>query len=161
MQLKALAEIVKLAADQFVVPNATQTIVSASELSDVFSPPHHGPKNVPIGINHVDHGDNFCHFPIVNSGTYYLFLPHEAMEVEVFDFHYNGPSQQEPSYYPIELEALSADDLVGTPFKQGFKTRSTVIFNQSDPQPIAIHFSVRSDDDNFTLKYIVVGADAQ
>ena len=107
----------------------------------------------------VDHGDNFTHYPIITSGTYYLFLPHEAREVEVFDMHYHGPSQQEPSYYPIELEALSDQELVGTRFKQGFKTKSTVIFNQNSPQPIAIHFSVRSDEDDFILKFIVVSDD--
>lgn len=96
--------IIQLAADQFQVPNAAETIVPASELADVFSPPHHGPRNVPIAVHDVDHGDNFTHFPIVNSGTYYLFLPHEAKEVEVFDMHYHGPSQQDPAYFPIELE---------------------------------------------------------
>lgn len=71
--------------------------------------------------------------------------------------HYHGPAQQEPSYFPIELESIGQNELVGSPFKQGFKTNSTVIFNQNSPQPIAIHFSVRSDEDDFTLKYIVVG----
>ncbi|MEL6968844.1 MAG: hypothetical protein AAFO02_01645 [Bacteroidota bacterium] len=156
MTNKSLPEVIKLAANQFAVPNAEQIIAPTSELADVFSPPHHGPRNVPIHVPYVDHGDNFTHFPIINSGTYYLFLPHEAQEVEVFDMHYHGPSQQEPSYYPIELEALNQAELQGTGFKQGFKTKSTVIFNQNSPQPIAIHFSVRSDHDDFTLMYIVV-----
>ena len=155
-----LKEIIRLAAAQFLIPNAEKTIVPASEISNTFSPPHHGPQNVPIHVNGVDHGDNFTHYPIVNSGTYYLFLPHEVEAVEVFDMHYHGPSQQDPSYFPIELEAIPSTELSGSPFKQGFKTRSTVIFNQNSPQPIAIHFSVRSDDDNFALKYIVVGIDA-
>mgnify|MGYP001796990083 CR=1 FL=1 len=64
MEQHKFSEIVKLASAQFSVPNATKTIASASELSDVFSPPHHGPPNVPIGVNNVDHGDNFTHFPI-------------------------------------------------------------------------------------------------
>ncbi len=153
-----LGELIQLAADQFQVPNATESIVPASEHSDVFSPPHHGPRNVPIAVTNVDHGDNFTHFPIVNSGTYYLFLPHEKEAVEVFDMHYNGPSQTSPSYFPIDLEAIPPSDLEGTPFKQGFKSSSTIIFNQGDPQPIAIHFSVKSDDDGFALQYIVVGS---
>jgi len=161
MKTVMLSKNVQLASDQFLVPNAERTIVPASELSDVFSPPHHGPQNIPIGVTNVDHGDNFCHFPIVNSGTYYLFLPHEVDAVEVFDLHYNGPSQQDPSYFPIEVEAMHASELAGTPFKQGFRTKSTVIFNQHSPQPIAIHFSVKSDDDDFVLKYIVVGTDAK
>ncbi|MEO1258857.1 MAG: hypothetical protein AAFZ15_08660 [Bacteroidota bacterium] len=157
----SLQEIIKLASDQFNVKNAADNIVPASELSDVFAPPHHGPRNIPIHVKDVDHGDNFTHFPIINSGTYYLFLPHEAKEVEVFDLHYNGPSQQDPSYFPIELSPISQNDLKGSGFKQGFVTKSTVIFNQSDPQPIAVHFSVRSDEDDFVLKYIVVGTNSQ
>ncbi|MEM6719017.1 MAG: hypothetical protein AAF611_06875 [Bacteroidota bacterium] len=163
MSKLTLDQIIKLASDQFQVPNATETIIPASDLPDVFAPPHHGPRNVPIAVKDVDHGDNFTHFPIVNSGTYYLFLPHEAKAVEVFDMHYNGPSQQSPSYFPIELTKIKEDDLAGTPFKQGYVTSeksSPVIFNQSDPQPIAIHFSVRSDEDDFKLKYIVVGVNA-
>ena len=160
MDQNSLSKVIKLAADQFSVPNAEQTILAVSELSDVFSPPHHGPRNVPIGVTNTEHGDNFTHFPIINSGTYYLFLPHETQSVEVFDMHYNGPSQKSPTYFPIELEPLDVNYLDGTPFKQGFMTKSTVIFNQHSPQPIAIHFSVRSDEDNFTLKYIVVGTDA-
>ncbi|WP_075344642.1 hypothetical protein [Tenacibaculum agarivorans] len=151
-----LNQIVKLASDQFQVPNAEERISPVSELSDVFAPPHHGPRNVPIEVAKVDHGDNFTHFPIVNSGVYYLFLPHEAEDVEVFDMHYNGPSQHDPHYYPIELEEIPSKALSGSPFKQGFKSKTTIIFNQSDPQPIAIHFSVRSDEDDFVLKYIVV-----
>jgi len=151
-----LKQIIELASDQFQVKNAPESIIPASELSDVFSPPHHGPKNIPIAVNDVDHGDNFTHYPIVNSGTYYLFLPHEVKEVEVFDMHYNGPSQQSPSYMHIELDKLDSKELL-PPFKQGFKTESKVIFNQGDPQPIAIHFSVKSDDDDFILSYIVVG----
>ena len=160
MKTKSLSEIVNLAADQFLVHNAEQSIISSSELSDVFAPPHHGPQNVPINVNDVDHGDNFTHYPIVNTGVYYLFLPHEVRSVEVFDMHYHGPSQQEPSYFPIELEALPVQELNGSPFKQAFRTSSNVIFNQNSPQPIAIHFSVRSDDDNFILKYIVIGENA-
>jgi len=154
--MSSLFKPAELAFNQFSVPNAGKKINPASELSDVFSPPHHGPQNVPIHVLDVDHGDNFTHFPIINSGTYFLFLPHEAREVEVFDMHYHGPSQQEPSYYPIELEPLDKKYLDGTRFKQGFKTKSTVIFNQNSPQPIAIHFSVRSDQDDFVLEFIVV-----
>jgi len=157
----SLEEIIKLAADQYSVPNAAETIVPASELPDVFAPPHHGPRNVPIHVADVDHGDNFTHYPIVNSGTYYLFLPHEKHEVEVFDMHYNGPSQQDPNYWPIELKQLHHKELDGTPFQQAFETTSTVIFNQGDPQPIAIHFSVKTDESDFFLKYIVVGVNAQ
>ncbi|MEO0731401.1 MAG: hypothetical protein AAFZ52_01100 [Bacteroidota bacterium] len=157
MAKDALSTTVSVAAGQFSIPHAGQTIIPASELSDVFSPPHHGPRNVPIQVMEVDHGDNFTHFPIIDSGIYYLLLPHEMEEVEVFDLHYHGPSQQEPHYFPIELEALGEKELAGTPFKQGFKTKSAVIFNQNSPQPIAIHFSVRSDADDFTLKFIVAG----
>lgn len=50
MLLNSLAEIVKLAADQFSVSNAEQEIIPVSEISEVFSPPHHGPRNVPINV---------------------------------------------------------------------------------------------------------------
>lgn len=156
----SLDEIIQLASAQFQIRNAEEVITPASELSDVFAPPHHGSQNIPIFVEAVDHGDNFTHYPIVNSCTSYLFLPHENKEVEVFDFHYNGPSQQEPSYFPIELKEISKRELNGSCFKQGFMTKSPVIFNQSDPQPIAIHFSVRSDEDGFVLKYIVVSVNA-
>jgi hypothetical protein len=156
MSQLTINEIVKLASDQFQVVNAKEHISVAADLPDVFAPPHHGPRNVPIEVAQLDHGDNFTHFPIVNSGTYYLFLPHEKRAVEVFDMHYNGPSQQEPHYHPIELESIPAKELAGSPFKQGFKSKSDVIFNQGDPQPIAIHFSVKSDEDDFALQYIVV-----
>ena len=156
----SVKEIVQLAYDQFHVKNAADLIVPASELEDVFAPPFHGPRNVPIHVQDVDHGDNFTHYPIVNSGTYYLFLPHEAKEVEVFDMHYNGPSQQAPHYFPIELKKIPKEELDGK-FAQGFYTKDTVIFNQGDPQPIAIHFSVRADNDDFLLSYIVVGQNAK
>ncbi|MEM7039505.1 MAG: hypothetical protein AAF570_21200 [Bacteroidota bacterium] len=156
----SLKEIIKMASDQFNVPNAGDTISPASELADVFSPPHHGPQNIPISVRDVDHGDNFTHFPIVNSCTSYLFLPYEARDVEVFDMHYNGPSQQSPTFFPIELKKIAKADLEGSGFEQGYVTRSTVIFNQGDPQPIAIHFSVRSDEDDFQLRYIVVSENA-
>ncbi|MEM0997583.1 MAG: hypothetical protein AAGN35_10905 [Bacteroidota bacterium] len=156
-----LKEIIDLASDQFKVKNAEISIAAASELEDVFSPPHHGPQNVPIWVETVDHGDNFTHYPIVNSCKSYIFLPHEADEVELFDFHYNGPSQKDPSYFPIELAKIDRSKLRGSGFKQGFETNSTVIFNQGDPQPIAIHFSVRAEEDAFVLKYIVVSVDAK
>lgn len=152
----SLDEVIQLASDQFRVPNAEEGIAPTSELSDVFSPPHHGPRNVPIVVDDVDHGDNFTHFPIVNSGFYYLFLPHEPEAVEVYDMHYHGPSQREPHYYPIELEKIKKKHLEGSGFEQGFVSKSPVIFNQGDPQPIAIHFSVKSNDAK-PLKYIVVG----
>lgn len=155
-----LEQIVKLASDQFNVPNAAQSIVPASELADVFSPPHHGPQNVPIHVDNNDHGDNFTHYPIVNSCISYIFLPHTKDEVRLFDFHYNGPSQKDPSFFPIELEALPEEALEGSGFQQGFKTTSTVIFNQGDPQPIAIHLSVMAEEDTFVLQYIVVSTDA-
>jgi|GEM_PF-5203347 len=156
-------EILDLASDQFRVKNAAVTIAPTSELDEVFAPPHHGPQNIPIHADPVDHGDNFTHFPIVNSCVSYLFLPHEAKEVEVFDMHYNGPSQKDPHYFPIELVQvpLSADSQKKSGFKQCWMTKYTVIFNQSDPQPIAIHFSVRTEEDNFALKYIVVSTDAK
>ncbi|CAM1372110.1 hypothetical protein [Tenacibaculum xiamenense] len=154
----SLQEIIKLASDQFQVDNATETITPVHDIEDVFAPPHHGPKNIPIHATPVDHGDNFTHFPIVNSGTYYLFLKEGENQIEVYDMHYNGPSQQNPPYFHIELEELDSEQLKGSPFKQAFKTTSTVIFNQSDPQPIAIHFSVKDED--VELKYIVVGVNA-
>jgi hypothetical protein len=150
-----LAQIVKLASDQFQVENAEETIMPASELSDVFAPPHHGPRSVPIVVQDVDHGDNFTHYPIVNYGYYCLFLPHEIHEVEVYDMHYNGPAQKSPNYLHIELNSIPTEEL-DDKFRQGFVTRDLVVFNQGDPQPIAIHFSVKTDDD-FILKYIVVG----
>ncbi|MEL6558442.1 MAG: hypothetical protein AAFQ94_09675 [Bacteroidota bacterium] len=156
MSRLSLEEIIQLASDQFHIKNAGEEISPTSELDEVFAPPHHGPRNVPIEATPVDHGDNFTHFPIVNSGTYYLFLPHETESVEVFDMHYNGPSQRSPHYPHIELEELPKGKVREGKFKQGFKSKHPVIFNQSDPQPIAIHFSVREDDEDFVLRYIVV-----
>ena len=43
-----LTQIIQLASDQYHVENATISIESVKEISDVFAPPHHGPQNVPI-----------------------------------------------------------------------------------------------------------------
>ena len=154
-----LKEIIDLASNQFKIKNAKQRIRPSSELFEVFTPRSHGPQNVPIWVEDVDHGDNFTHFPIVNSCISYLFLPYEKDYVEVFDMYYNGPARKYPNFWPIELEEIDESELKGSGFKQGFKTKSTVIFNQSDPQPIAIQFSVRHYDTDFILKYIVVSED--
>ncbi|MEM6829460.1 MAG: hypothetical protein AAF551_03015 [Bacteroidota bacterium] len=150
-------KIVQLASDQFQVPNATEHISAVPDISNVFSPPHHGPRNVPVEVTNSGDGEKFTHFPIVNSGFYYVFLPDPADTVEVVRMNYHGPSQHSPHFYPIALEPV-AEDLSGTPFKQGFKSKDVVIFNQSDPQPIAIHFNIKTVEPHFSLKYIVVGA---
>lgn len=140
-----LAQIVQLASDQFQVNNATENIRSIQKISDVFSPPHHGPRNVPICAKEFQKGKNFTHFPIVTPKTYYLFLKQSAEEIQVEDMHYNGPSQQynneEDKYLQIELTAIEKKDLQGSPFKQGFYSKSEIVFNQGDPQPIVIHFN--------------------
>ena len=56
-----LDQIIKLASDQYQVENATETIRPAADLPDVFAPPHHGPQNIPIAVQDVDHGF-FPHF---------------------------------------------------------------------------------------------------
>lgn len=153
-----LAQIVQLASDQFQVTNATENILAVQDISEVFSPPYHGPINVPICARHVVIGDNYTHFPIVTPNTYYLFLTQGADEVKVVDMHYNGPSQQLNSegnrYLQIELTPIDAKSLKGSPFKQGFYSESEIVFNQSDPQPIAIHFETLSEDVK-ELDYIV------
>lgn len=158
--MASLRQIVKLASDQFQVANATECIQAVQNIEDVFSPPHHGPMNIPIKASNIKPGENYTHFPIVTPGTYYLFLPHREDDVEVTDMHYNGPSQQlnheGNRYYPIELEKLLPIDLRGTPFKNGFKSKLPIVFNQGNPQPIAIHFETLLKEANY-LKYIVVG----
>jgi len=160
-----LKQIIKLASDQFQVPNATETITAVPEISDVFSPPHHGPKNIPIAATTVGPGDyneenpesNYTHFPIVNSGYYCLFLTNKTDHVKVQNMHYHGPSQQDPAYYPIALSSIPQQHLKETKFAQGFSTKSIVIFNQGDPQPIATHFNVNLESRTESLNYIVVG----
>lgn len=163
----SLEEIVQLAADQYSVNNAADTISSVLQIEDVFAPPFHGPRHIPIhatldsedqgDAKPDDHGkvDLYTHFPIVNSGTYYLFMSEESADVEVVDMHYNGPSQQKPHYPHIELVEINYD-LSDTPFSKMFQTQSKVIFNQGDPQPIVLHFAVDEGDLKNTIKYIVV-----
>lgn len=154
-----LKDIVELAHDQFTVKNATDCIEAVQQLSDVFSPPHHGPRNIPIKATKVLIGNNFTHFPIVTPATYYLFVVEGDKEVQIVDMHYNGPSQQLNSegnrYLPIELKKIKKDDLK-PPFKQGYYSESEIVFNQGDPQPIAIHFETLTENVK-ELNYIVVG----
>ena len=154
-----LDKIVDLAQDQFKVKNATDCIEAVQQIEDVFSPPHHGPRNIPIKANNVLIGNNFTHFPIVTPAMYYLFVVEGPKEVEIVDMHYNGPSQQLNDegnrYLPIELKKIPKSDLK-KPFKQGYYSESEIVFNQSDPQPIAIHFETKTDKVK-ELNYIVVG----
>lgn len=159
MANSTLAQIVQLASDQFQVTNATENILAIQDISEVFSPQYHGPKNIPICANDVVIGNNFTHFPIVTPKKYYLFLTLGEDKVKIVDMHYNGPSQQLNSegnrYLPIELTPINDTDLSGSPFKQGFYSDSEIVFNQSDPQPIAIHFETLTEDIT-KLDYIIV-----
>jgi hypothetical protein len=163
-----LAQVVQLASDQFNVKNATENILTTQKISSVFSPPYHGPRNVPIcgkyrdeeeNAKNLPKGNNVTHFPIVAPRTYYLFLKQDTDEVQVEDMHYNGPSQQLNDegnrYLQIELTPIDKKDLKGSPFKQGFHSESDIVFNQGDPQPIAIHFKTSSGNIQ-QLDYIVV-----
>ena len=39
-----------IACQQFSIPGAGEEIHAVAELSEVFAPPHHGPRNIPITV---------------------------------------------------------------------------------------------------------------
>ena len=80
--------------------------------------------------------------------------------VSLHSMNYNGPSQQAPHYFPIDVTPANLD-LSGTPFQAAYMTTGNVIFNQGDPQPIVMHFNVPdAAGTGYALNYIVVGVNA-
>ncbi|MEM8639856.1 MAG: hypothetical protein AAGG51_13725 [Cyanobacteria bacterium P01_G01_bin.54] len=118
---------------------AVETILAVPELSEVFSPPHHGPRDIPIRVQLLEGSDSsYVHFPIVRTGRYAVYLD----TPDVFEgMFYSGTNQNTGTGTEIPTEPTSTGDC--RDFAQGFMSSGEIIFNQNDPQPIAIRLSNR------------------
>lgn len=135
---------VRIACEQFNIPGAGETIQAVADLPDVFAPPHHGPRNVPITVELVGNGTCYTHFPIVDTGKYAVFLDTE----NVFDgFIYGGQNQSSGTGTPIATEAIESGSLAA-----GFCSSGEIIFASDDPSPIAIKLKGTAGT---TVRYIV------
>jgi len=144
-----LPEIIQLATDQFQVQNASDCITAVRQLNDVFSPPHHGPRNIPITASNVVLGsENFTHFPIVYTSPYYIFVATEGVFVE--EMIYGPPG----NFMPIPVRPIPLPK--SSPFFMAYESISCINFTINDPEPIAIHFGVESLNSEESVQYIVV-----
>jgi len=152
----------EIACQQFVIDGAEETIFSAKKFGDVFSPPYHGPRNIPIVVN-LEAGDNYVHFPIVRTGYYAIyfdtvFKPNSDTDADPdsVTLYYGGVNQNiDPSKEDITGTSISIKEahLGGCQaFKSGCVSTGEVVFVNDDPQPIAVRLNVSK---NMTVKYIV------
>ncbi len=58
---------------QFAIENAARTVEPSKDLDEVFSPPHHAPRNIPISVELPADTLSSIHFPIVEPGTYFVY----------------------------------------------------------------------------------------
>lgn len=144
-----MSSTVNIAWQQFNIPGAEEKIIAVPELSDVFSPPHHGPRNIPISVQLLEgDGYSYVHFPIVRTGRYTIYLDTPG----VFDgFIYSGTNQDTGTGTEIQTEPISIDS---TGFAEGFVSNDQIIFTQNDPQPVAIRLKNRDRGGKY-IKYIV------
>jgi len=141
-----------IACQQFNISGAGEEIQAISKLSDVFSPRHHGPRNIPISVKlPEDHNlkYSYVHFPIVRTGQYAVYLDTPG----VFDtMIYGGSNQNTGTGTEISTDRVSVGDCKS--FAEGFVSTGEIIFNQNDPQPIAIRL-LNEGNRGKTIKYIV------
>lgn len=139
-----------IACQQFNISGAGETIHAVPELGEVFAPPHHGPRNVPITVELLSDSDySFTHFPIVRTGRYAIFLDTPG----VFDgMVYIGQNQNTGTGTPIGTGETSTGDC--EPFAEAFVSFSEVIFNHTSPQPVALRFN-NAGNGGKTIRYIV------
>lgn len=145
-------QVIELAEYQFKAihnnKNAFEEIQTASNSAKVFAPDFHGPRNVPINASisqDDDSNSKFTHFPIVESGVYYLCMDFDKT-LGMPKFMYNKFGVHIPL-----VQVKSPQDY----FKMIFKTKSEVMFTSDAPQPVAIKFNIKNADSK-ALKYIVV-----
>lgn len=139
----------QIACQQFNIEGAGETITAVSDLPDVFAPPHHGPRNVPISVQLSEEGYSYTHFPIVRTGQYAIYLDTPG----VFDgLIYGGTNQNTGTGTPIVTAPTDLGDCPN--FAAGFRSADPIIFNNDDPQPIAIRFN-NAEAPGKTIRYIV------
>lgn len=140
---------VEIAAKQFMISGAGETIKAVSELSDVFAPPYHGPRDIPISVELLSSEYSYVHFPFVNTGKYAIYLD----TPDIFDgFIYAGTNQSTGTGTPIATEPTSVGG--SGAFAQGFVSTGEIIFNGNDPQPIAIRLK-NANNTGKMIRYIV------
>lgn len=142
---------VDIACQQFNIVGAGDTIQAVPKLSDVFSPPYHGPRNVPISVDLLLKSQSeysYVHFPIVRTGKYAIYLDTAG----VFEaFIYSGTNQNTGTGVLIPTSPTSTTAC--TEFVEGHVSTQDIIFTQNDPQPVAI--KLKNAQHSKTIKYIV------
>lgn len=145
-----MSDTANIACQQFNISGAEEKILAVPELSDVFSPPHHGPRNIPIVVQLLEKTEySFVHFPIVRTGRYAIYLDTPG----VFKgFVYGGTNQDTGTGTEISTEITDTGGCQS--FAEAFVSSEPIIFNNDDPQPIAIRLLNKGKEDKF-IKYIV------
>ena len=139
-----------IACQQFNISGAGEEIKAVSELSDVFSPPHHGPRDIPISVNLLEDSEySYVHFPIVRTGRYAIYLDTPGVFGGLI---YSGTNQDTGTGVEISTDPTSVGDCQN--FAEGFVSSGDIIFTQNDPQPVAIRLSNRRNSGQ-QIKYIV------
>lgn len=138
-----------IACQQFNIVGAGETIKAVPKLSDVFSPQHHGPRNIPISVQLLEGEYSYVHFPIVRTGLYAIYLD----TPDVFDaLIYGGTNQNTGTGTEIPTGKTSIGGCKS--FAEGWVSTGDIIFNQNDPQPIAIRLRNKGNAGK-KIKYIV------
>ncbi|MEM6454765.1 MAG: hypothetical protein AAF772_06690 [Acidobacteriota bacterium] len=139
-----------IACQQFSIQGAGETIRAVTERKDVFSPPHHGPRNIPITV-HLCEGSAFSytHFPIVRTGRYAIYVDTPGVFAGMV---YGGTNQNTGTGTIIDFEPTSTGGCEA--FAAGFVSAGEIIFTQDDPQPIALKFA-NGDHGGKSIRYIV------
>ena len=145
-----MSKTANIACQQFNIPGAGEEIHAAAELSEVFSPPHHGPRNIPITVELLKGSDySYTHFPIVRSGRYAIYLE----TPDVFEgMVYSGQNQNTGTGTEIATDRTSTGRCKD--FAEGFVSVGEIIFTQNDPQPVALRFSNKKHGGE-KIRYIV------
>jgi len=144
------ARTANIACQQFDIVGAGQEIQAVSKLENVFSPPHHGPLEIPISVTLLEQGEySYVHFPIVRTGRYAIYLD----TPDVFNaLIYSGRNQNTGTGTEIQAGKTSVGDCKS--FAEGFVSVGEIIFTQNSPQPIAIQL-LNKGHAGKKIKYIV------
>ena len=145
-----------IAYQQFNIPGAGEKIHAASKLSDVFSPPHHGPRDIPISVKLLEEGEcSYVHFPIVRTGRYAIYLDTPGVFEAMI---YSGTNQNTgtgteiPTGQTSTGHCKSVEDCKS--FAEAYVSTCEIIFTQNDPQPVAVRLSNKGNAGK-KIQYIV------
>ena len=126
-----------VACQQFNIRGAGEEIHAVGSLSEVFAPPFHGPRNVPITVRLLkDSKYSYTHFPIVRTGCYAIYLEEAGIFAGMI---YSGQNQNTGTGTEIPVEDTDTGGCEN--FAEGFVSAGEVIFTQNDPQPVALKFA--------------------